>query len=301
MLADAPKQRLALSDTVEKLGLALVDAVAANQLEEVGLGLVWLVDVDDYNESLQETIANSQPKCVVLGFSPAPHIKDVKFERWQKLLIRRLSHLLKIQTLEPQKNDVSKAPWRSVLFLGASMGGPDALKAFLDKLSPSLPVAIVIAHHFDGQMLHELPKVLTRHNDWRCRLVETTQPLQTGVCLIAPVDKQIVCDSTGRVILTKKPWEGEYRPNIGRLLKNLSDVFGAQLIAIIFSGMGDDGSQFAKEILVNHSFLWAQDPKTCQSPSQPQAFIDTGVCQFVGTPEALAQRVNRLFCHIERA
>lgn len=173
VLADAPKQRLALSDTVEKLGLVLVDAVATHQLEKARHGLVWLVDVDDYNASLQETIANSKPKCVVLGFSPAPHIKDSKFERWQKLLIRRLSHLLGIDVYQPCKNESSKTPWRSVLFLGASMGGPDALKAFLDKLSPNLPVAIVIAHHFDGQMLQELPKVLTRHNAWRCRLIET--------------------------------------------------------------------------------------------------------------------------------
>lgn len=299
IVADAPKQRLALSDTVNKLGLDIVDSLSGAQLlaERPRQAVdACLVDVDDYSVETQEVIANTKPSSVIVGFPPAPYMSNSdEFDRWQKNLTRRLCDILALDNEIPRKNKTSTQPWRYVLFLGASMGGPEAVKEFLDNISPSLPLAVIIAQHFDGQMIHELPKILTRHNDWRCRIITTTQSLQAGTCLIAPIDKQIICDSNGRIILTKKVWQGEYRPNIGTLLKNASDVFGSQLIGVIFSGMGDDGSQFAKDILINNSFFWAQDPQTCKSQSQPQAFIDTGACQYVGSPKMLAERINKLF------
>ncbi len=299
IVADAHKQRLALSDTIHRLGFCVLDCINTEQLlnEQLPHADVWLVDVDNYTPSIQAKILETRPKSVLMGFKTAPYLNNsCDYEKWQRSLMRRLSKLLNLspaQNKSPQQKEF--ACWRYVLFLGGSMGGPEAIKTFLDNLPANLPIAIIIAQHFEGVMMESLPKILTRHNEWRCKLITTTQSLQAGTCLIAPVDKQIVCDSTGRVILTKKDWEGEYRPNIGALLKNASEVHGSDLIGIIFSGMGVDGSQHAKELRANNSLLWAQDPETCISPSQPQAFIDTGMCQYIGSPEAMAARLSRLF------
>lgn len=302
IVADKTQQRLALADTMRELGFCMVDSVDSGQLlgkSKVPIADLWLVDVDEYNERLEEKITAQDPKCVLMGFKTAPYLNSGQdYKKWQKSLIRKIGDVLNTPISEliasPKKEPVSTRPWQYVLFLGASMGGPDAIKEFLDNLSPNLPIAIIIAHHFDEKMIGSLPRVLTRHNDWRCQVITTTQSLQSGLCLIAPVDKQVVCDSTGLIMLTKKPWEGEYRPNIGELLKNASEVYGSQLVGIIFSGMGNDGSQHARELRTNRSTFWAQDPKTCASPSQPQAFIDTGLCQFIGTPKDLANKMNVL-------
>lgn len=296
IVADVQKQRLALSDTVHKLGFHVLDCLDSQQLltEELPNADVWLVDVDDYSAEIQTKINATNPTSVVMGFRPAPHLSEASYERWQRSLMRRLRELLNLSPEDTPKPCSVREDWRYVLFLGASMGGVEAIKAFLDNLPSKLPLAVIIAHHFDGTMVDGLPKILTRHNEWRCKLITTSQRLQSGTCLIAPVDKQIVCDSTGRVILQKNFWEGDYCPNIGTLLKNASEVYGSQLIGIIFSGMGDDGSQHAKELRANQSILWAQDPATCDSPSQPQAFIETGACQFVGSPEVMAGRLRKL-------
>ena len=176
--------------------------------------------------------------------------------------------------------------------LAASMGGPSAVKEFLDNVSPDLPICILLAHHFNPIMIESLPRILNRHNKWRCQIVNTTQRLQTGVCMIAPIHQKIVCDSTGRVILEDHDWTGEYKPAIGQLLKNTSDVYGSDLISIVFSGMGDDGTQYLDMIQDNDSQLWAQDPKLSTCSSQPQAIIDSGYCHFIGSPKALAQRLT---------
>lgn len=301
IVADSQKQRLALSEVVDRLGFFVVATFMAQELCILPLPAkcAWLIDTDDYSEKLQGAITQSRPSYVVLGFSEAPYKAsgDV-YERWQRIVMRRLSELLHLSV--PTKSPVllTPKPWRYVLFLGASMGGPDALKQFLDRLRVDLPLAILLAHHYDSQMLGGLPKVLTRHNHWRCKIITSSQKLQSGTCLVVPTDKKVICDSTGRVMLTDQPWSGGYRPNIGALLKNASEVFAGQLYAIIFSGMGDDGSQHAGELPVNGSTLWAQDPATCQSPSQPQAFIDSGVCQFIGSPVVLADKLNKLLTPI---
>ena len=172
------------------------------------------------------------------------------------------------------------------------MGGPSAVKEFLDHLSPVLPVSILLAHHFNQTMISTLPRILNRHNEWRCQLITSSQRLRAGQCLIVPIDKQIVCDSTGRIILLDQAWEGDYKPAIGQILKNTSDVYGSELINIIFSGMGNDGTQYLDLIQDNDSQLWAQDPSLSTCPSQPQAIIDSGYCQFVGSPTALAERLT---------
>lgn len=296
VIADSPRQRIALVDTVQELGLNVVACLDSHQAMTNPLrpADVWLVDVDNYDVPIEVKIDQMKPKTVIIGFSSAPYMSDGAYDKWQRKMMRKLGKILHIEHTKPFRKRSSPSKWRYVVFMGASMGGPKAVKEFLDSLSPNLPISIILAHHFDSAMIDTLPKVLTHHNNWRCKVIDTTQRLQAGTCLVAPIDRQIVCDSTGRVILTKKPWEGEYRPNIGSLLKNASDVYGQDLIAIIFSGMGDDGSQHVKEIGVNHSQLWAQDPTTCQSPSQPQAFIDTGFCQFVGSPKVMATRLGQL-------
>lgn len=301
VLADQGQQRLALADTVRSFGFVLVDSMDSGQFltqKELPKADLWLVDVDEFGDKFADKLAHHDPKCVLMGFKTAPYLNcEQSYKKWQKSLLRKIGDVLNTPISEligqkrPQPNPM---PWRYVLFLGASMGGPDAIKEFLDNLSPQLPLAVLIAHHFDGNMIETLPRVLTRHNDWRCQVVTTTQSLQSGLCLIAPIDRQVVCDSTGRVILTKQAWSGEYSPSIGDLLKNASEVYGSQLIGIIFSGMGDDGSQHAKAMRSNQSVFWAQDPKSCASASQPQAFIDTGLCQFVGTPKELAQRLTQM-------
>lgn len=297
IVTDSQKQRLALAEVVDRLGFFVVATFQAAELASANLPkkCVWLVDTDDYTEALQTAIADSLPDYVVMGFNAAPYkaTGDI-YERWQRIVMRRLAELLHLSVPTKTTTPCQSKPWCYVVFLGASMGGPDALKLFLDRLQPELPLAILLAHHYDAQMLDGLPAILTRHNSWRCKVINTTQRLQAGVCLIAPIHQQIVCDSTGRVMLINKPWDGDYRPNIGQLLKNASDVFGSQMFGIIFSGMGDDGSQHARELPMNNSRLWAQDPSTCQSPSQPNAFIATGVCQFVASPTALADRINEL-------
>ena len=304
VVAEDHQQRMAFSDTVRSCGLQLVDCVSRVQLQEKLKSYaasidIWLID-GDYDNDMALATAASKPTAVLVGFSQAPYLNEAQqYAKWQRKLKRKLAQMLALPMLvdnipyekntayENEAND-----WHYVVFLGASMGGPSAVKEFLDHLSPVLPVSILLAHHFNQTMISTLPRILNRHNEWRCQLITSSQRLRAGQCLIVPIDKQIVCDSTGRIILLDQAWEGDYKPAIGQIIKNTSDVYGSELINIIFSGMGNDGTQYLDLIQDNDSQLWAQDPSLSACPSQPQAIIDSGYCQFVGSPTALAERLT---------
>ncbi|TXD96401.1 chemotaxis protein CheB [Psychrobacter frigidicola] len=296
VVAESQHQRLAFSETVRSCGFTLVDSVSRAQLQHQRQQPqvdIWLVD-SDYDDHVATAIAASYSSAVLVGFSQAPYLNEAQhYGKWQRKLKRKLAHILSMPALMASPTYHRRAePWRLVVLLGASMGGPSAVKAFLDNLSPTLPICILLAHHFNQSMLETLPRILNRHNEWGCQVISTTQSLQSGHCLIVPIDRQIVCDSEGRVILLENAWTGDYKPAIGQLLKNASDVYGSELVSIIFSGMGCDGSQYLGTIQDNHSQLWAQDPSISTCPSQPQAIIDSGYCNFIGSPEALAQKLT---------
>lgn len=297
VVSENQNQRLAFSDTVRSCGLTLVDCVSPLLITQKHLKVaidVWLID-SQYDDDIVRSIEANQPDTVMVGFSHAPYLNETQlYARWQRKLKRKLAQMLDLPELVQYKRyHATTQSWRYVVLLGASTGGPAAVKSFLDKLSPQLPICILLAHHFSPQMIHTLPRILNRHNDWRCQVIATTQSLQAGQCLIAPIEQQITCDSTGRVFLVKEPWIGEYKPSISALQKNASDVFGSDLISIIFSGMGYDGSEHLELTHSNGSQIWAQNPELSACPSQPQAVIDSGFCQFVGNPEELAERLTQ--------
>ena len=300
VVAEDHHQRMAFSDTVRSCGFALIDCVSRAQLQKKTALFeaeidIWLID-SDYDDDMATVTAASKPAAVLVGFSQAPYLNEAQlYAKWQRKLKRKLAQMLALPVLvhtPVYKSDDTDNDWDYVVFLGASMGGPSAVKEFLDNLSPTLPICILLAHHFNQTMIGTLPRILNRHNEWRCQVITSSQRLRAGQCLIAPIDKQIVCDSTGRVILLDQPWDGEYKPAIGQILKNTSDVYGSELINIIFSGMGDDGSQYLDLIQDNDSQLWAQEPSLSACPSQPQAIIDSGYCDFVGSPVQLAQKLT---------
>lgn len=306
VVAESQQQRMAFSDTILSWGMDLLDCVSVNQLTQkhfVSLADVWLVDAQqDFEviQRLEETLKDenlNKPKTVLVGFMKAPYINAGQpYEKWQRQLKRKLAHQLQRQDLLKQNYVKSENPltWKYVIMLGASMGGPMAVKEFLDNLPNDLPVALILAQHFNSDTLSSLPRILTRQNNWRCDVIHHTQQLLAGRCLIVPVENAVVCDSKGRVIVQKESWQDVYQPSISQLLTTCSNVFGNHLLTIIFSGMGDDGARVAPLVKKNGSLIWVQDPVTSECPSQPQSMIKTGLVDYIASPKALAEAVISL-------
>ncbi len=178
--------------------------------------------------------------------------------------------------------------------LGASLGGPLAVREFLGKLPGDLPVAFVLVQHIGASHLDLLAEQLDRVTPLNVFVAKAGQMLKHQDVVLAPVNERILVDSLGRVVLMEKQEYSIYSPSIDLVMQDMAQRYGKSCGAIIFSGMGNDGELGCHAIAAAGGEIWAQDAESCVISSMPDNARKTGHVSFSGTPEELASAlVNR--------
>lgn len=313
IIADTTLQGHLLSSAVKAQGyLVVVNTDLANiessWFTSTGLDL-WVVDLsheDRWSDFLDQLLEKSVVP-ILFSDGQAPARNSPNYPRWERrLLSKMLDYVARpvvveaLEALPPVKPSINiptpnefrlvtpgPVPER-VWVLGASLGGPAAVKSFLDCLPVELPVAFILAQHIDGSFLETLASVLCRDNGFACRVGYDGEQLQHGTVLVAPVEYEIAFTNTGRLVSTGKPWEGPYAPSIDQVIANTSLRFAERAGAILFSGMGNDGSIAGPQMRERGAPVWAQDAASCACSSQPDSARDTGCVSYSGSPEKLA-------------
>jgi chemosensory pili system protein ChpB (putative protein-glutamate methylesterase) len=206
--------------------------------------------------------------------------------------------------------------WQYVCVLAASMGGPEAVKRFLDHLPVKVPVALVLVQHIDPNMQAVLPRILGRHNEWKFDTeknfsissnndgssIYPNLQLMKGRVLVVPALRQIDFGDCGEVfahqpkstnVIEYDPWPGHYKPSINDVMRRAAGAFGSRLITIVFSGMGDDGSAAVSAVQEKRGIIWAQTSGSCVCSSQPDKMRASGQVSFNGSPEVLAEHLQQ--------
>lgn len=317
IISDSSLQRLALAHAVKGHGYDLVlnappERVDIKSLSQVKTD-VWLVDLQEEDDDLLDWLLQGDTP-ILFGLEPAPSQGTRQYPRWERRVFIKLHEVIGYPQVNESLEPLEKSPTpvisprrllelppeiltrksqrlEYVCVLAASLGGPAAVKEFLDYLPSGLPVAFLLVQHIDARMLESLTRVLVRHNNMPCKIARTGEQLRHGELLIAPVEHEIDFSADGQVITRDTPWDGPYSPSIDQAVANISRRFTKRSIAIIFSGMGGDGSISGPLMVEAGGVVWAQSPLTCACPSQPDAMRATGCVTHNGTPFELAQKL----------
>jgi chemosensory pili system protein ChpB (putative protein-glutamate methylesterase) len=321
VISDSLLQGNQLANAAKALGYDVVLSTQAVNFDNdkwVAKGLVecWLVDLTDQEKwaALLDLLLDQSDAPLIFGDGLAPAKTHEEYPRWERRLFQTLIKsvgrpVIARATLSVPEKPVAvpKAPIivppefkdpsllvgqpQRVWVLGASAGGPAAVKAFLDSLPSELPVAFVLAQHIDPKMLDSLAASLGRHNGFRVRVGRPGEPLRYGEVVIAPCDAEITFDEKSCVLSAGRPWEGPYAPSIDQVINNVANRFGKLAGAILFSGMGNDGSIAAPQMAAKGGQVWAQTAETCAVSSQPDSVRDTGCVAYSASPELLAKQL----------
>lgn len=179
-----------------------------------------------------------------------------------------------------------------IWILGASIGGPEAVRAFLAGLKKSLPSAFILAQHMGAEFLDLMISQLAKASPLPVKVARDGERLQNGDVLVAPVGKRLTLDAQGRVQLGELPNDTAYSPSIDQIMFDMADRFGPRCSAIIFSGMASDAIEGAKYIHAKGGRVWVQDPSTCVISSMIDGAQAAGVVNYVGSPEQLAEHLQ---------
>lgn len=172
----------------------------------------------------------------------------------------------------------------TVLAIGASTGGPDALNKVLAALPASFPVPVVVVQH--------MPPLFTRlfaeRLDRSCtlRVVEAVDGtvLAPGTVHIAPGDHHLEVIRHGAQVVTRLhtgPPENFCRPAVDVLFRSVARVYGEGVLSVVLTGMGQDGRRGAEEIRSGGGAVLAQDAATSVVWGMPGAVTEAGLADAV--------------------
>lgn len=186
-------------------------------------------------------------------------------------------------------------PLQRVWVLGASIGGPEAVREFLAALPPNLPVLFLLAQHMGSDFVDLMTQQLSKATKYRVRHVADGDMVAHGEVLVVPLAERLRVAPSGETRVSALEQVSSYTPSIDTVLKDVADAFGKNAGAIIFSGMAHDAIEGAKYLHAKGGQVWAQDPKTCVVSSMVDGAVDAGVVTVKAPPAELAQRFAAMF------
>ena len=195
----------------------------------------------------------------------------------------------------PAKNIVARpvAPGGKIVFVGASTGGTEAVKVFLQGIPADCPPVLVVQHmpeSFTGSFAARLDSLC------KPRVIEAAggESVSTGTVYIAPGHSHLVIKRvpTGySTELQKTPPFNRHRPSVDVLFNSAAEVVGRNAIGVILTGMGKDGATGLLRMRQAGERTFGQDEASCVVYGMPREAAQIGAVEEVGSLGELARKV----------
>ena len=200
---------------------------------------------------------------------------------------------------QPQPGAAPSAPLKvgtgagveRVFVLGASIGGPEAVRDFLSALPVRFPVLFVLAQHMGEEFLELMAAQLAKAVKLTVRKPTHGERVAHGEVLIVPTTHRLQVDAEGVVTLAHLREKPQYSPSIDQVLHDAADQFGDKAGAIVFSGMAHDAIEGSQYLKSRGGTVWVQDPETCVVSSMVDGARAAGIVDFTGSPQQLAAKM----------
>ncbi len=168
-----------------------------------------------------------------------------------------------------------------VIAIGSSTGGPEALREIFETMPLDINLPIVITQHMPPMFTKILADRLGRSGAWTVREAEDGDELKPGVALVAPGGRHMLFKQQGTRIFAKLddgPPENFCRPAVDPMFRSVNKLFGGAVLGVVLTGMGDDGTKGAKEIIDTGGTIVAQNEETSVVWGMPGAVTGAGLC-----------------------
>jgi two-component system chemotaxis response regulator CheB len=239
----------------------------------------------------------------ILKYSPNTDIKPEILKQEIISKVRLASQIKVIRSLYDESTDkipkhvgkaiLKKEPLQekltpaSVVVIGASTGGPLALRELLSVLPVDFPSAVIIVQHMLKGFTKALAEQLNRQVAIRVKEAEESDRLEPATAYIAPSDHHLLLRADLRLTLGDGPLVKGFRPSIDVTMQSVVQIYGYKTSAVILTGMGDDGIKGMFAIKAKGGKTFAQNPESCVVNTMPRQAKEQGLADQVGTPERI--------------
>jgi two-component system chemotaxis response regulator CheB len=168
----------------------------------------------------------------------------------------------------------------ALIVIGCSTGGPDALANLIPDLPHNLPVPVLVVQHMPAGFTHSLANRLNEASELSVAEAADGDVLAPGKVFLAKggLQLKLVGDPSAKVALrlTDDPPENFCRPAVDYTLRSAAALYGPRTIAVILTGMGQDGAAGCRAVHEAGGHIIAQHPEGCTVYGMPRAALRTG-------------------------
>ncbi|WP_456306390.1 protein-glutamate methylesterase/protein-glutamine glutaminase [Oleomonas cavernae] len=184
-----------------------------------------------------------------------------------------------------------------VIAIGSSTGGPQALCSLLGPLARRLQQPILITQHMPATFTAILAQHLEKATGVAAAEGRDGEAIQGQRIYVAPGNHHMVVERQGaqRVIrLTQEPPENFCRPSVDPMMRSIVAAYGGAVLAVMLTGMGQDGLKGAQAIVEAGGTLIAQDEASSVVWGMPGAVATAGLCSAVLPLGEMGGAIERL-------
>jgi two-component system chemotaxis response regulator CheB len=186
-----------------------------------------------------------------------------------------------------------QAPLHMVV-IGASTGGPQALRDIFARLPAAFPLPIVCIQHIGSNFLSEMVTWLGEVSPLQVRKAAQGESPHPGMIYFAPEDAHLEFDDGGRFALSLAgPIDG-HRPSVTATMRAAARCFGAGTLGVLLTGMGRDGADGMASIAAAGGITIAQDEASSVVYGMPKQAAELGAVQHILPLEQIAQSLVTL-------
>jgi len=221
--------------------------------------------------------------------------KDILIEKIFEI-VKSKKRSNKVSIIPKRINPVIKKKTGEIkaVIIGASTGGPKALQAVLTKIQGDIGVPILVVQH----MPKGFTKAFADRLNGICKLktveAEDNMQIEKNTIYIAPGGYHMTIGDGNRIKNNQEPSIWGVRPAVDKLFESAVRVYGGNLLSVILTGMGRDGS--AGTVLVKDAggITISEDEATCTIYGMPKAAYETGKVDIVLPLTDIPDKINSM-------
>ncbi|HZQ91745.1 MAG TPA: chemotaxis response regulator protein-glutamate methylesterase [Terriglobales bacterium] len=215
----------------------------------------------------------------------------------------RLPDAVRAASPRRPRPDASRRPDR-VVAIAASTGGPNALQFVLAQLPADLPAALLVVQHMPEGFTEMFARRLNETCALEVKEAQSGDLLLAGRVLVCPGNRHLRVRrmSLGDVVALGDDLKiGGHRPSANALFQSVAETFGPRAMAVLLTGMGEDGAEGMGAVKTAGGLTIAQDEKSCVVYGMPKAAIERGFAARVVPLEAMANAIIAQCLPVARA
>lgn len=171
-----------------------------------------------------------------------------------------------------------------VVAIGVSTGGPTALSSLVPQFPPTFPLPVLVVQHMPPLFTRFLAERLQTHTKLRVEEGGEGSTVEPGRILIAPGDYHMRArrqEQRVQVALDQGPPENSCRPSVDVLFRSVLETYGGSAVAVILTGMGQDGLLGTEALKGGGAYVIAQDEASSVVWGMPGAVVRAGLADAV--------------------